>query len=32
MRWLPDETREYIPQVIALIIISDNPEEYGFEQ
>jgi pSer/pThr/pTyr-binding forkhead associated (FHA) protein len=30
MGWLAKETNEYIPQVIALIIISDNPEEYGF--
>jgi soluble lytic murein transglycosylase-like protein len=30
MGWLPRETNEYIPQVLALIIISDNPEEYGF--
>jgi len=30
MGWLAQETNEYIPQVIALIIISDNPEEYGF--
>jgi membrane-bound lytic murein transglycosylase D len=31
MGWLAQETNEYIPQVIALIIISDEPEEYGFE-
>jgi len=30
MGWLAQETNEYIPQVIALIIIFDNPEEYGF--
>jgi len=30
MGWLAKETNEYIPQVIALIIISENPEEYGF--
>jgi membrane-bound lytic murein transglycosylase D len=30
MGWLPSETNEYIPQVIALIIIHDHPEEYGF--
>jgi len=30
MGWLARETNEYIPQVIALIIISDNLEEYGF--
>jgi pSer/pThr/pTyr-binding forkhead associated (FHA) protein len=30
MGWLAKETNEYIPQVIALIIISDNMEEYGF--
>jgi soluble lytic murein transglycosylase-like protein/pSer/pThr/pTyr-binding forkhead associated (FHA) protein len=31
MGWLARETNEYIPQVIALIIISDNPGEYGFD-
>ncbi|MDR2592041.1 MAG: transglycosylase SLT domain-containing protein [Chitinispirillales bacterium] len=31
MGWLAKETNEYIPQVIALIIISDNPGEYGFK-
>jgi hypothetical protein len=30
MGWLAEETNEYIPQVIALIIISENLEEYGF--
>ncbi|MDR0330848.1 MAG: transglycosylase SLT domain-containing protein [Chitinispirillales bacterium] len=30
MGWLAEETNEYIPQVIALIIIHDNPGEYGF--
>jgi hypothetical protein len=30
MGWLSRETNEYIPQVLALIIISDNPEDYGF--
>ncbi|GBU21101.1 lytic transglycosylase [Fibrobacteres bacterium R8-0-B4] len=30
MGWLAKETNEYIPQVIALIIISENPGEYGF--
>jgi pSer/pThr/pTyr-binding forkhead associated (FHA) protein len=32
MKWLAEETNEYIPQVIALIIISENPAEYGFEE
>jgi hypothetical protein len=31
MGWLAQETNEYIPQIIALIIISDTPEEYGFK-
>jgi hypothetical protein len=31
MGWLAKETNEYIPQVIALIIISDYPGEYGFK-
>ncbi|MDR2577357.1 MAG: transglycosylase SLT domain-containing protein [Chitinispirillales bacterium] len=28
--WLAEETNEYIPQVIAMIIVSENREEYGF--
>jgi pSer/pThr/pTyr-binding forkhead associated (FHA) protein len=31
MGYLPDETMEYIPRVIALMIISENPRDYGFE-
>ena len=30
MGWLAEETNEYIPQVIALMIVSEHPEEYGF--
>ncbi|MCX7726742.1 MAG: transglycosylase SLT domain-containing protein [Chitinispirillaceae bacterium] len=30
MGYLPEETKEYIPRVIAFIIISENPDEYGF--
>jgi predicted component of type VI protein secretion system len=30
MGYLPDETAEYIPRVIALMIISENPKQYGF--
>jgi hypothetical protein len=32
MGWLAEETNEYIPQVIALIIVSENLAEYGFEE
>ena len=30
-RALPQETREYIPKIIASIIIHQNAEKYGFE-
>jgi len=30
MGWLAEETNEYIPQIIALMIISENLEEFGF--
>jgi hypothetical protein len=30
MGYLPEETKEYIPRVVALIIISENPAAYGF--
>ncbi len=30
MGYLAEETNEYIPRVIAFIIISEHPEEYGF--
>ncbi|MFP4012502.1 MAG: lytic transglycosylase domain-containing protein [Chitinispirillaceae bacterium] len=30
MGWLPDETCEYIPRILALMIISEYPKEYGF--
>ena len=29
-RYLPRETREYVPMVMAAIIIAKNPEMYGF--
>jgi membrane-bound lytic murein transglycosylase D len=29
-RYLPRETREYVPMVLAAIIIAKNPELYGF--
>ncbi|MCL2184102.1 MAG: transglycosylase SLT domain-containing protein [Chitinispirillia bacterium] len=32
MGWLAEETNEYIPQIIALMIISENLAEYGFEE
>ncbi len=31
-RALPVETREYVPKVIAAMIIARNPEQFGFEQ
>lgn len=30
MGYLAEETNEYIPRVIALMIISEHPEQYGF--
>ncbi len=30
-RYLPRETREYVPMVLAAIIIAKNPELYGFK-
>jgi soluble lytic murein transglycosylase-like protein len=30
VRALPDETREYVPKVIAVLIIAQHPERYGF--
>ena len=30
MGYLAEETNEYIPRVISLMIISENPDEYGF--
>ena len=30
MGYLAEETNEYIPRVIALMIISENPRQYGF--
>jgi membrane-bound lytic murein transglycosylase D len=30
-RYLPRETREYVPLIMAAIIIGRNPEQYGFE-
>jgi membrane-bound lytic murein transglycosylase D len=29
---LPRETREYVPMILAAIIIARNPVEYGFEE
>jgi membrane-bound lytic murein transglycosylase D len=31
-RVLPRETREYVPMILAAIIIARNPVEYGFEE
>jgi membrane-bound lytic murein transglycosylase D len=30
-RYLPRETRDYVPMIMAAIIIAKNPELYGFE-
>jgi soluble lytic murein transglycosylase-like protein len=30
MGYLAEETNEYIPRVIALMVISENPRQYGF--
>lgn len=32
MGYLAEETNEYIPRVIAFMIISEHPKEYGFEE
>ena len=31
MGYLAEETNEYIPRVIALLIISEHPQQYNFE-
>lgn len=28
--WLPRETREYVPMILAAVIIARNPAQYGF--
>jgi len=30
-RRLPPETREYVPKVLAVILIGRQPQRYGFE-
>ncbi len=30
-RYLPRETREYVPLILAAIIVSKNPSQYGFD-
>jgi membrane-bound lytic murein transglycosylase D len=30
-RYLPKETREYVPLILAAIIVAKNPTQYGFE-
>ena len=30
-RYLPRETREYVPMIFAAILIADDPELYGFD-
>ncbi len=32
MGYLAEETNEYIPRVMALLIISEHPDQYGFGQ
>ena len=29
--WLPRETRDYVPMILAAMIIARNPAQYGFE-
>src|SRR5262249_52176884 len=29
--YLPRETREYVPMILAAIVIARNPERYGFD-
>ena len=28
---LPGETRNYVPEILAAIIIANNPKQYGFD-
>jgi membrane-bound lytic murein transglycosylase D len=30
-RYLPKETREYVPLILAAIVVARNPTQYGFE-
>ncbi|RPI53516.1 MAG: LysM peptidoglycan-binding domain-containing protein [Acidobacteria bacterium] len=30
-RYLPRETREYVPMILAAIVIAKNPSQYGFD-
>ena len=30
-RYLPRETREYVPMILAAIVIARNPAQYGFD-
>jgi membrane-bound lytic murein transglycosylase D len=30
-RYLPRETREYVPMILAAVIIAKNPSQYGFD-
>jgi membrane-bound lytic murein transglycosylase D len=30
-RYLPRETREYVPMILAAMVIAKNPQQYGFE-
>src|SRR4029450_777590 len=30
-KYLPRETREYVPLILAAIIVAKNPTQYGFE-
>ena len=31
-KWLPRDTREYVPMIWAAIIIAKNPAEFGFDE
>jgi membrane-bound lytic murein transglycosylase D len=30
-RYLPRETREFVPMILAAIVVAKNPQQYGFE-
>jgi len=29
MKLLPEETREYVPKVLAAAVVCNNPQKYG---
>ena len=32
VRAIPPETREYVPKVIAVMLLARHPDRYGFEE